>query len=71
MAESNAAENLEGLTLATGWHVGKRLQKLQGATGGFFSVCYSVTKDGEECFLKAFNFAQFLTLARVIIYLTW
>lgn len=40
------------------------MQKPQGATGGFFSVCYLVTKNGDECFLKAFNFAQFLTLAR-------
>ncbi len=63
MADNNAAENLEGLTLDSGWHVGPRVQKPPGATGGFFSVCYRVTRDGEECFLKAFNFAQFLNLA--------
>ena len=39
------------------------MQKTQGATGGFFFVCYTVTKDGEEGFLKAFNFSQFLNLS--------
>ena len=61
---NNASENLQGLTLDTGWHVGSRVQKAPGATGGFFSVCYNVTKDREECFLKAFNFSKFLSLAR-------
>jgi serine/threonine protein kinase len=64
MSDGNAADNLEGLTLDSGWVVGPRVQKAQGATGGFFSVCYHATKDGEKCFLKAFNFAQFLSLAR-------
>ena len=64
MTDNNASENLEGLTLDTGWRVGPRVQKAPGATGGFFSVCYTVTKDGEECFLKAFNFSKFLSLAR-------
>ena len=64
MAANNASENLRGLTLDTGWYVGPRMQKAPGATGGFFSVCYKVTKDGEDCFLKAFNFSKFLNLAR-------
>ena len=64
MPDNNASENLQGLTLDTGWYVGERVQKAPGATGGFFSVCYKVTKDSEECFLKAFNFSQFLNLAR-------
>lgn len=63
MIDSNAAENLQGLTLETGWTVGSKLDKPPGATGGFFSVCYSVTKGTEECFLKAFNFAKFFQLA--------
>jgi eukaryotic-like serine/threonine-protein kinase len=62
-AHTNAAESLEGLLLDSGWQVRDRIQKPPGATGGFFSVCYQVTKDGQECFLKAFNFAQFLVLA--------
>ena len=61
---NNAAESLQGLTLDTGWYVSSRVQKAPGATGGFFSVCYKVTKDGEKGFLKAFNFSQFLNLAR-------
>ena len=64
MAVNNASENLQGLQLDTGWHVGAPMQKAPGATGGFFSVCYKVTKDGEEGFLKAFNFSKFLNLAR-------
>ena len=64
MAVNNASENLQGLQLDTGWHVEAPMQKAPGATGGFFSVCYKVTKDGEEGFLKAFNFSKFLNLAR-------
>src|SRR5262245_838871 len=60
---TNAAEGLEGLVLDTGWQVGSQIAKPPGAAGGFFSVCYKVTKGGEDCFLKAFNFAQFLALA--------
>lgn len=65
MPHTNAAENLEGLALDSGWTVGKRIPRPPGATGGFFSVCYTATKDGDECFLKAFNFAQFFNLANV------
>lgn len=60
---SSAAENLQGLTLDTGWVVVAKVEKPPGATGGFFSVGYRVQKDGQECFLKAFNFAQFFNLA--------
>ena len=63
MPDNNASEHLESRTLASGWKVGQRVQKAQGATGGFFSVCYTATKDGEEGFLKAFNFSQFLNLS--------
>lgn len=64
MPHTNAAENLQGLVLDSGWLVTERVTKPQGATGGFFSVCYKVTKEGEECFLKAFNFASFMNLSR-------
>ena len=64
MADNNASDNLQGMTLDTGWLVGRRMQEAPGATGGFFSVCYRVTKDNQECFLKAFNFSKFLNLAR-------
>jgi serine/threonine protein kinase len=64
MADTNAAENLLGMTLDTGWVVTEKLEKPSGATGGFFSACYHVEKDGEKCFLKAFNFAKFLALSQ-------
>ena len=60
MPENNASENLEGLITDTGWRIGPRNHRAQNATGGQFSVCYTATKNGETCFLKTFNFAQFL-----------
>jgi hypothetical protein len=63
-ADTNAAESLEGLTLDTGWVVIAKVENPPGATSGFFSVGYRVKKDGEECFLKAFNFARISTCPR-------
>ena len=63
MSSTNAAENLQGLTLDTGWDVGPPVPQAPGATGGFFSVCYTATKNGRSCFLKAYNFAPFMSLA--------
>jgi serine/threonine protein kinase len=60
---SNAAENLEGTLLDTGWKVVKRIPKGDNSTGSFFSVCYLVEKNGETCFLKAFDFAKFFSIA--------
>ncbi len=62
--KDNAAHNLLGLTLSTGWQVTKKIEKTDNQTGSFFSVCYLVEKDGETCFLKAFDFAKFLTLSQ-------
>ena len=59
----NAAENLVGRTLATGWHVAELIVKPPTATGGYFSICYKVTKGTETGFLKAYNFAKFFQLA--------
>lgn len=61
---SNAAENLEGVILDTGWKVNRRIPKGDNSTGSFFSVCYLVEKDGEVCFLKAFDFAKFFSIAQ-------
>lgn len=55
----NAAHNLLNLTLNTGWNVKKKLEKTDNQTGSFFSVCYLVEKDGETCFLKAFDIMKF------------
>lgn len=61
--ETNAAHNLSGLTLKTGWTVIEKLTKADHSTGSFFSVCYKVEKDGAICFLKAFDFAKFFQLS--------
>nr|WP_293167280.1 protein kinase [Allomuricauda sp.] len=45
--------------------VGKVLRKVEpkpGATGGFFSVCYVVSRENEQAFLKALNFHAFFQL---------
>ncbi len=64
MVDANAAESLAGLVLDTGWKVIDRIEKPPHATGGYFSVCYRVEKDGRVCFLKAYNFSSFFELAR-------
>ena len=58
MDGSNAAQNLLGRTLLTGWKVIEKIKKEDNATGGNFSVSYKVTKDDEICFLKAFDIAS-------------
>ncbi len=59
----NAAHNLLNLTLSTGWFVCEKIEKTDNQTGSFFSVCYKVEKDGEICFLKAYDFAKFLSIS--------
>lgn len=63
--ETNAAHNLLGKTLVSGWKVIEEIQKLPGQTGSFFSVCYKVEKQGEICFLKAFDFAKFFHVSQI------
>ena len=63
MDKSNAANNLLGRTLQSGWKVIKKIEKESYDTGRFFSVCYLVKKNNEICFLKAFDFAKFFQLA--------
>jgi len=49
--------HLEGRDLGNGWVAGPRITKDPGATGGCFSVSYSVTNaDGRKAFMKALNF---------------
>lgn len=59
----NAAHNLLNRTLKTGWIVKEKIEKTDNQTGSFFSVCYKVEKEGEICFLKAFDFAKFLAIS--------
>jgi serine/threonine protein kinase len=60
----NAADSLLNLTLKTGWFVKEKIIKSGNSTGSFFSVCYKVEKDGETCFLKAFDFAKFFNISQ-------
>jgi len=64
MNKENAAHNLLNRTLESGWFVSKKIEKSDNQTGAFFSACYLVEKDGETCFLKAFDFSKFLTMSR-------
>jgi len=57
--DNNAAHNLKGLTLGTGWFVKEKIEKKDNQTGSFFSVCYFVEKNGEISFLKAFDIMKF------------
>lgn len=58
----SAAHNLLNLTLDKGWVVKSKIEKTDNQTGSFFSVCYLVEKDGETCFLKAFDIMKFSSL---------
>ena len=37
-------------------------EKKAGDTGGTFSVCYTVEKDGQNFFMKAFNVNGFIVI---------
>ena len=55
--EEAPAAHLEGRDLGNGWVVGQRATRDPGATGGTFSISYTVThRDGRKGFLKALNF---------------
>lgn len=59
----NAANNLQGRTLSSGWKVVEKIIKADNATGSFFSICYMVERDNKMCFLKAFNFTPFFQVS--------
>lgn len=56
----SAVHSLEGRTLKTGWNVIEKVKSKPSSTGGNFSVCYIVEKDGVVGFLKAINILSFL-----------
>lgn len=58
----SAAHNLVDLNLETGWRIKEKIQKTDNQTGSFFSVCYLVEKDGETCFMKAYDITKFNTI---------
>ena len=58
------AEQLDGLTIGSGWTVGSIVPRKAGDTGGCFSVGYScVHKDKRQGFLKALDFSTALASA--------
>lgn len=59
----NPAERMAGVTLSDGWLVGSMLAtgRRGGGSGGFFSVSYSVEKEGRQAFLKAFDIFKPIT----------
>ena len=59
---SNPAEDLMKIgRVGSKWRVQKKVQKLPGATGGWFSVGYIVIHDsGKQAFLKALDFSEAL-----------
>jgi serine/threonine protein kinase len=59
MAKSlNPAENLLGMTLKNGWVVVENVILPSYSTGGNFSVCYKVRKEGRLAFLKALDLSR-------------
>lgn len=61
--ENNAAHNLLNRTLTSGWKIIEKKEKTDNQTGSFFSVGYLVEKEGEICFMKAYDFAKFLAIS--------
>jgi eukaryotic-like serine/threonine-protein kinase len=57
----NAAFNLAGRTLLTGWYVREKITAKPSSTGGNFSICYLVEKDGIQGFMKVLNILSFFT----------
>ena len=56
--EATPADKLEGVTLASGWQIQKRLVKQAGETGGHFGICYLATRGEETAFVKALDFRR-------------
>ena len=50
------AEKLVGYVFKTGWKVLRVHQRKDNGTGGIYSMCFDVEKDGEVCFMKALDF---------------
>lgn len=54
--QNSPAHRLEGVTLASGWIIGKRVVKPAGASGGNFGICYTATRGSDTAFVKALDF---------------
>lgn len=51
--------DLIGKTTPSGWHITESVSFKPDHTGGFFSDCYFVEKDGKKAFLKALDIEKF------------
>ncbi|UVA78028.1 protein kinase domain-containing protein [Pandoraea commovens] len=51
--------DLTGKTTPGGWAIGERAKFSEDHTGGHFSDCYYVEKDGKQAFLKALDIEKF------------
>lgn len=51
--------NLTGKTTDGAWLVGEAVEFSSDHTGGYFSSCFYVTKDGQRAFLKALDIEKF------------
>lgn len=51
--------NLKGKTTPGGWLIGENIDFAADHTGGHFSDCYLVEKNGEKAFLKALDIEKF------------
>lgn len=52
------ADELEGVTLTSGWKIEKRIARRVTDTGGCFSTCYTATRNGNNAFVKAIDFRR-------------
>lgn len=52
------SNEMQGLTLSTGWTVLEKISKPHGSTGGAFSVPYIVEKQQKQAFMKVIDFTE-------------
>lgn len=57
------AYKLVGYTFKKGWKVKSVHQTGGKPTGGIYSICFDVEKDGRLCFMKALDFNQYISRA--------
>lgn len=57
---SSIAKKLVGYTFQSGWRVICEHNTFGPTTGGVYSMCFDVEKDGKTCFMKAFDFATYM-----------
>lgn len=63
MAKTSEEElqKMIGYTFQSGWKVIRVHSKSQSSTGGVFSMCFDVERNGKICFMKALDFNQYIT----------